>query len=586
MNTDSSIFREGHTLKWLSFQSLKETVETHDLSEVMDKLRLTCDLVEKNGWFAAGFVSYEAAPAFDPALATRKKGAFPLIRFDLYSNVDYMDDLSSDIKSVAVLPWKPSISQEEYYSAINTIRNYILNGDTYQVNFTLRLNAGFDGDPQALFSRMIDKQNPPYGAFLDIGDWIICSSSPELFFSLDGETIESRPMKGTAPRGLTCDQDLKQAEWLHDSPKNRAENVMIVDMVRNDLGRIAEIGSIEVTKLYHVEKYPTLWQMTSTVRSRTRAEIPEIFQALFPPASITGAPKPRTMQIIREMEQSPRQIYTGAIGYILPGRRAQFNVAIRTVLIDGKARQAQYGVGGGIVWDSTPEGEWMECQTKALALLSPEPEFSLLESILWTPEQGYALLDYHLKRLSGSANYFDFRFNLEKIRESLDQEAEHLDEKPHKVRLLLSRKGEIKIESGVITPPPKDAVKRVCIAKTPIDTSNDFLYHKTTHRDVYEKARAECPGFDDVILWNERGEATESTVANIVVEIDGALYTPPVSCGLLPGTWRAFMLDRGELKERVITLEELKCSSQIHLINSIRGMERVILSSMKAERKN
>lgn len=574
MDLKSAILREGRTLKWLSFRSLKETVETHDLSEVMDKLRLTRELVERNGWYAAGFVSYEAAPAFDPALAAKKKGALPLLWFGLFANVDYMDNLSSNKENIPVLSWKPSLTQEEYYGAINKIRKYILDGDTYQVNFTLRLNAEFDGDPEALFSQMIEKQNPPYGAFLDIGDWIICSSSPELFFSMDGETIESRPMKGTAPRGLTYEQDLNQAEWLHDSPKNRAENVMIVDMVRNDLGRIAETGSVEVTKLYHVEKYPTLWQMTSTVRSQTRAEIPEIFQALFPPASITGAPKPRTMQIIKEMEQSPRQIYTGAIGYILPGKKAQFNVAIRTVLIDKKAGKAEYGVGGGIVWDSTPEGEWQECQTKAQVLFSPEPEFSLLESLLWTPEEGYALLPYHLKRLSGSANYFDFKSDLQKIRESLDRKAKQLERKPHKVRLLLSRNGEIRIESSVITPSSPDTIKRVCIAKTPIDSSNIFLYHKTTHREVYEKARNECPGFDDVILWNEKGEATESTVANIVVEIDGALYTPPVECGLLPGTRRAFMLEKGLVKEKVIKIAELGLHPHIYLVNSVRGMMR------------
>ncbi len=401
-------------------------------------------------------------------------------------------------------------------------------------------------------------------------EWSACSASPELFFHLDGTDLISRPMKGTAPRGLMFQDDIKQAEWLYHSEKNRAENVMIVDMVRNDIGRIAHTGGIEVNDLFTVEKYPTVWQMTSTVRAKTKAGLCEILGSLFPPASITGAPKIRTMQIIEELETTPRRIYTGSIGFMSPHRKAQFNVAIRTVLIDKIKEKAEYGVGGGIVWDSTDTIEFDECQTKTRILTARMPDFSLLETILWMPEDGYYLLRHHLARLRESAAYCSFSADIGDIRDRLFSLIPTFPNTAHKIRLLLAKDGCIACQSEVLRHSASTHRQRVCLAPLPIDSSNPFLYHKTTNRGMYDQVLAVCPGYDDVILWNEKYEVTESCIAHIVVELDGELYTPPVRCGLLAGTFRAHMLDQGKARERVISMEDLARSPHIYLVNSVR----------------
>ena len=287
----------------------------------------------------------------------------------------------------------------------------------------MRLNSEFSGGEWDFFLNLAQTQNK-YAAYIDTGRYVICSASPELFFKLDGNKIYSHPMKGTAKRGRTTLEDKEQAEWLHNSLKNRAENVMIVDMIRNDLGRIAEIGSVQVPELFTIEKYPTLFQMTSTVQAKTNASLDEIFSALFPCASITGAPKVSTMNIIAELETTPRKIYTGSIGYISPNRKAQFNVAIRTALIDRENKTAEYGVGGGIVWDSTSADEYSEALLKARVLTERPRTFDLIETLLWTPEDGYFLREKHIARMQDSAEYFGFPFSREEFEHQLDQLAE------------------------------------------------------------------------------------------------------------------------------------------------------------------
>jgi para-aminobenzoate synthetase/4-amino-4-deoxychorismate lyase len=323
-----------------------------------------------------------------------------------------------------------------------------------------------------------------------------------------------------------------------------------------------------------VEKYPTVWQMTSTIEARTTASLCDTFRALFPPASITGAPKVKTMEIIAQLEPSPRRIYTGAIGFVAPGRRAQFNVAIRTLLLDRKTGRAEYSVGGGITWGSQPEAEWQECLDKAKILTRRIPAFSLLETLLWTAEDGYFLLARHLERLEQSASYFGFKLDLPAVRLELERFAAGLTQTGHRVRMLVTREGRVTLEAEAL-PMPDSAPPRVTVAPGPIDSSNPFLYHKTTNRGMYEAARAACPGYDDVLLFNEKGEVTESTIANLAVEIEGKLCTPPVECGLLPGTLRADLLERGELVERSITVEEMLRSPRVFLLNSVRGMYRV-----------
>jgi len=562
--------------QWLHFCNPKRVISAHRVEEVLPALEAIEEQVRRHGLSAAGFIAYEAAPAFDSALAVNEDGAFPLLWFGLYEIPEQLHLPAAPETHSASLQWQPSLTPNAYQDAIGTIKDYIEAGDTYQVNFTVRLRSPFSGDPWSYFIELARAQDASYSAFVNTKEWIICSASPELFLQVEGEALISRPMKGTAPRGLMLHDDREQAEWLHHSEKNRAENVMIVDMVRNDMGRIAHTGSVHVSSLYEVERYPTVWQMTSTVRARSEAGLCAIMQALFPPASITGAPKPRTMQIIAELEHAPRRIYTGTVGFWMPDRQAQFNVAIRTVLIEKATGEAEYGVGGGIVWDSIDTMEFEECQTKARILTQRVPDFSLLESILWTPEEGYFLLAYHLNRLADSAAYFSYSADMDVIREELDSLARILPKTAHKIRLLMAKDGGITVQSeslGDAAAPPLHC----CLAPTPIDPSNPFLYHKTTNRGVYEQALAAAPGYADCILWNEKGEVTESCIANIVVELDGGLCTPPVQCGLLPGTYRAYLLEQGKVRERVIRKEDLFRSPHVYLVNSVRKEREVIV---------
>jgi len=293
------------------------------------------------------------------------------------------------------------------------------------------------------------------------------------------------------------------------------------------------------------------------------------------PASITGAPKNRTMQIIAELETAPRQIYTGAIGFMAPNQTAQFNVAIRTILVNKHANEAEYGVGGGIVWDSEECDELRECQTKAAVLTQAMPQFDLLETICWTPDESYLLLERHLCRLAGSADYFSRPCDLSRIRQELAQVAERMPSHPHRIRLLLSPSGAISFDIQAISSLPK--TYRVGIAGKPVTSNNPFLYHKTTHREVYDAARKAMPDCDDVILWNHNHEITESCIANIVVEISGRLLTPPISCGLLPGTYREELLEQNRIHEAIITLDDLRQSKNTYLMNSVRGMWRIVV---------
>jgi para-aminobenzoate synthetase/4-amino-4-deoxychorismate lyase len=468
--------------------------------------------------------------------------------------------------------WHPTLTRGEYARALCAIHEAIGAGEVYQVNYTFRLRAPFSGDLLPLFWQLYERQPVPYAAYLDTGAHAIASLSPELFFALDGERITTRPMKGTAPRGLTRADDLQQAERLTRCPKNRAENLMIVDMARNDLGRIARIGSVRVPRLFEAERYATLWQMTSTVVACTDAPLPEIFRALFPAASITGAPKIRATHVIHALERAPRGVYTGAIGVVLPDRHAQFNVAIRTLHYDKVAAQLTFGVGSGIVWDSEQVAEYEECLTKAQVLLAPRPEFELLETLLWRRGRGYFLLEAHLKRLRDSADYFGFAVDADAVRHQLLTVAERFTAPRYRVRLRVNRYGEAQVEHASLA--PERRVWRVALAHEPVDPREVFLYHKTTHRQVYERARAARPDCDDVILWNTHGEITESTLANVVVRMDGRYYTPPVECGLLAGVYREHLLQRGLLRERVLTIDDLRRAEAVYLINSVRGRIR------------
>ena len=571
------VLRDAASGRWLRFQDPVEILSADRAEDVLPRLRAVEQAVDNRGLHAAGWISYEAAPAFDSALAVRPSGPLPLLWFGLYEKPAPVDLPSAD----AGLPddWQADVAPATYARAFEEIKRLIRAGETYQVNFSYRLRRdAFEPDPWQTFLALVGAQNPPFGAYVAAGPWRLCSASPELFFRLDGAQIESRPMKGTAPRGLSAAQDRAQLAALRACGKNRAENLMIVDMARNDLGRVARPGSVQTVRLCEPEKFPTVWQLVSTVAAETDASVSDIFSAAFPPASITGAPKKRTMEIIAALETSPRQVYTGAIGFLAPGRRAQFNVAIRTLLLDVRSRAAEYGVGGGIVWDSDRDAEQAECRTKARILSAPpRPPFSLLETMLWTPSDGLRLLELHLARLRDSADYFDFPFDESRLRAEIETLARTLLRAPQRLRLLLAEDGAPTLQTSPLAPFASGPFYRVTLARRPVDRADVFLYHKTTHRRAYEEAKADFPGHADVVLYNEANEVTESAIANLAVEIDGVLCTPPIDCGLLPGVARAELLARGALRKQVIPVARLRESPRLFLLNSVRGLFPAVL---------
>jgi len=563
------LIHEPSLKRWLAFDNPIRILSTTNPDEVLPLLHEIEAAVNGQKLYAAGFISYEAAPAFDPALTVRPDHTgFPLLWFGLYlAPSPWKPHDPTPQPSQTPPPWIPSLTRDAYEQVMTRLRQYLYEGETYQINYTFRLTRVFTEAPLPLFENLVRAQGAHYSAFIDTGNFAICSSSPELFFRLDGTHLESRPMKGTSQRGLTAMEDRFLAQALRNSPKNQAENVMIVDMVRNDMGRVADKGQVTVDHLFKVERYPTVLQMVSTVSSQTQASLSEIFAALFPCASITGAPKPRTMGLITREETSPRRIYTGTIGYMAPGQQAQFNVAIRTVLIDKMLHKAEYGVGAGIIWDSVSGDEYEECLLKAKVLNESPPEFQLLETLLWEPAQGIFLLEQHLHRLEESAEYFNFSISMEKIRRQLN--AMKLTG-TNRIRLLVSRCGDITLESFPFDPIPVTRPVLIRLAPKPTDISDRFLYHKTTWRQAYETARKDMPEGDDVLLWNPKGELTESTIANLVVDIDGELLTPPVTCGLLGGTFRAALLAQGKIRETIICRSDLPHIRRFFLINSLR----------------
>lgn len=576
--TPQAILHDASGHKWMRYTDPQHIVVARKIEEILPALDRIQRTVEREKLTAVGFLSYESAPAFDPALSVKADGEFPLLWFGLFHGAESFDYLPAGSFIQSKIDWQSSLRKDEYQDKIGRIHEYIRNGDTYQVNFSYRLRTNTGQKPLDIFSHLMTTQETPYSAFIDTGEWAILSASPELFFRSDGDHIESKPMKGTSARGLWYDDDCRKGEILQASEKERAENLMIVDMVRNDLGRIAETGSVKVPELFVTERYPTVWQMTSTVCGRTNAQLSEMFQALFPPASVTGAPKGRAMEIISELESSPRRIYTGAIGRVSPGRKMQFNVAIRTLLMKKGDNHAEYGVGSGIVWDSEANREWEECSIKAKILHPRMPEFDLVETMHWSPDNGFSLLEYHLHRLEQSAVYFGFKVDLAQIRNRLNRLAHGLPALSHRVRLLLSRSGSIDMKTSPIRP-EQSGFGEITIARSLVDSSNVFLYHKTTNREVYEEALRGFPGLDDVILFNEKGEVTETTIANVAIGIDGKMFTPPTSCGLLAGTYRAWLIDQRRIEEKPISLEELRQSTNVYLMNSVRGIHKVRLAA-------
>ncbi|HEX8695497.1 MAG TPA: aminodeoxychorismate synthase component I [Longimicrobium sp.] len=560
------------------FGGLRGVVRADSLGQVVPAMRAVEEAVAA-GRHAAGFVAYEAAPAFDPALATRPPDPrLPLAWFAVYDRREEVDPEEEEPApgDFELGEWRVETGEDAYRANVGRIRELIAAGDTYQVNYTVRMRAPFGGSDLALYERLRRAQRSAFCAYLRFDETAVVSASPELFFRWEGGELELRPMKGTRPRGRWPAEDAALAAELVASPKERAENLMIVDLLRSDAGRVSEFGSVRVERLFEAERYETVHQLTSTIRSRTRpgATLADVFRALFPCGSVTGAPKVRTSQIIAEVEDAPRGVYTGAVGFASPGE-AVFSVAIRTVVVDLAAGVAELGVGSGITFDSDAAAEYRECLAKAAFTRRAPNDFRLLETLLWEPGAGFFLLDGHLARLAESAAYFGFRCDVEEARRRLHACASAAPALPHRVRLTLDRAGAVEVACEPLGAP--DEPVRVAVAGEPVDSREPLLYHKTTRREVYERAAASRPDCGDVLLVNERGELTESTIASLVVEMDGARWTPPLQSGLLPGVFRAELLRRGEVRERVLRPDDLARAYAVWLVNSVRRWRRATL---------
>ncbi len=548
----------------------------------------------KSGLYAAGFFSFELGYLFEPRLIKLMPSErnLPLLMFGLFEEAQSLTKEEVDVfigkgvDSYKLNSLHQSITRDEYSCKFQKTLDYIIAGDIYQLNLTFKAGFEFNGNRRALYRHLRQKQRVRYGCLIESEDFTILSLSPELFLRIDGPHILTRPMKGTAPRGLSAQSDSEARAWLAADVKSRAENLMIVDLMRNDLTRIATMGSVRITDLFSVETFETLHQMTSGVEAELApdAGLKEILHALFPAGSVTGAPKIRAMEILNAIEDEPRGVYTGALGYLCPKGGAQFSVAIRTAVINAEGR-GEIGIGSGIVADSNADAEFDECLLKLRFLTDPPlPQFELIETLLWEPEPGYILLERHLARLLESASYFEFELDEGGVKNALYRYAQTLSGGEHRVRLTASRQGGISITSVPLQETAAGLNFRFAIAEERVSSSNLFLYHKTTERAFFDrmrKAYRERTGCDEVVFLNERDELTEGSFTTLFAEIDGRFLTPPLSCGLLPGTLRAELLATGRAKEAILTVADLTRASGIYLGNSVRGLvpARLILAA-------
>jgi para-aminobenzoate synthetase/4-amino-4-deoxychorismate lyase len=557
------------------FANAHVVLAAYRVDEVPAVLR-SVDAHAAAGRHAVGFVAYEAAPAFDPALVVRSDSAGPLAWFLVTDAPEFVP--AAPLGAAAVPTWQARTSATAHAAAIAAIHDAIGRGDVYQVNHTIRLDVDGIDDPHALYAQLLASQGSGYGAHIHAGSHEILSASPELFFMRRGEMLTTRPMKGTSRRGRYAEEDTLRADALRASTKERAENVMIVDLLRNDMGRLARLGSVRVPSLFDVEVRPTVLQMTSTITADIPAStsLASIFGALFPCGSVTGAPKIAAMQHIAANEDAPRGVYCGAIGHVAPGGDATFSVAIRTLVIDEHNGRAVYGTGSGVTWDSVAADEFDEAVAKAAVLTVRPPAFDLLETL--RGEHGMVLrLEAHLDRLGASAAYFGW--DAVHIRRAASTALDAIAETcvaPTRIRLTVARDGATNV-TLLPAPAPFAEPPSVELAHSPVDGTDPFLCHKTTHRHVYDAHRAAHPDAFDVLLYNQRDELTESTIGNIVLELDGVRVTPPRSAGLLAGVLRNELLATGDIIERVLHRADVERATRVWIINALRGWVEVSL---------
>ena len=575
--------------RWSWVFTAPQRVHTASTADEVHALVETLQQETARGHYVAGYLSYEAGYPFVD-LDVPDRAEQPLAWFGVYdaphrlAPADVEAGLNTLDASPAVQDVRLGVSEEAYTDAIRAVRRHIGEGNVYQINYTAPLRFRVDGDPRGLYRRLRARQRVPYGAYLNLGTRQILSLSPELFFRREGDRVITRPMKGTIRRGRTLDEDRALREELAHDPKNRAENLMIVDLLRNDLSVCCRPGSVTVPSLYETEPYQSVTQMTSTVEGQLRddAGLADLLRALFPCGSVTGAPKRRAMRIIQELETPPRGVYCGTIGMAGPDDTAVFNVAIRTAVMDGG--NGTMGVGSGIVWDSDPQAEYEECALKGGFLTGdsdaePEEDLKLIETMRYDGLR-IPLLDRHVERLARSAEYFSFPFDEVRFRRRIERAVSDNTD-VHKVRATLDRWGRFDVTTSPIETESTEPW-RLTVAEERVDSSDSFFYHKTTRRDTYDRALAAAreAGYDEAILLNEEGEVTEGCYSNVFVQQGDALYTPPVESGLLAGVYRDHVLDTNPTAmERCLTLEALRDADALYCCNAVRGWCEAVLET-------
>lgn len=578
----------------LLFSHPKAVLECRDLAEV-GKTVGKISAHQRQGNYLAGWVSYECGLPFHPTLkrAQHRVSGEPLIWLGVFGKPQVLSSRAVEKLLEFQGRTAPGIgnpaaseTREQFERAFGKIKRHIKAGDVYQINHTFALEVEIEGPPILLYRALRKVQPVPYGAYIDTGRWRVLSLSPELFLSRSGNNLTSRPMKGTAPAGRTWAELSANRKALEGDEKNRAENLMITDLIRNDLSRISRPGSVMVEHPFRVQRFGQVLQMTSQVRSEPNSGVTfsEIFPALFPCGSVTGAPKVRAMEIIRETEKQPRGVYTGAIGYFAPAGDFALNVAIRTLVLDSNGK-GRFGVGSGIVADSTLRGEYEECLLKARFLNSRPHRFALLETLLWDPDSGFVRLDLHLRRILASARYFGFAIGEREFVRALNQAAKDFPEAAsRRVRLMCGRRGRIAVEHRPFDRSGMKQPVAIAISRTRVDPDDPLLFHKTTNRRLYDKAfteRHRKAGLYDVLLRNKRGNITEGTFTNVFFKkkSDGPLCTPPLSEGLLPGVLRQALLDSGKAREAPLDPETARQIRHLYIGNSLTGLLRARLAN-------
>ena len=559
-------YQTGARQPLLAFGAPDQVVVASSPSEVMQVLA-EVDALSRQGRWCVGYVRYEAACAFDSALTVHATQG-PLVWFGVHHQPLPPGSWTLDAPE-PVLDWQPLTSRSAFNNAVADIHRAIAAGELYQVNYTAALRARWEGHAVGLFAALRRAQPGGYAAFIDSGVEQVLSVSPELFFDWDGQRILSRPMKGTAPRGHTPEEDAANAQTLRSTPKERAENVMIVDLLRNDLSRVAEPFSVQVPQLFQLEALPTVWQMTSDVEARTRQGItlPDVFQALFPCGSITGAPKVQAMRQIAALETAPRGVYCGAVGVVRPGGHATFNVPIRTVTL--QASHASCGIGSGITLEAQAEGEWQEWRHKRRFLERASQPFDLLETLALR-DGVLQHADLHLARMEAAARHFGFPWDAAYARQTLLAVARAQAPGAYRVRLLWQSNGQCQAQAFALADTPQPV--RLQLAHQPLaDAHSEFVRFKTTRRSHYDSFTPADTSVFDTVLFNAAGELTECTRGNLALRIDGRWVTPVLACGLLSGIGRAVHLQSGRLQEAVVRVDDLPRVQGVAFINSLRG---------------